>query len=301
MANIKARRKLSDLFKRGTEVRFGVDPETGKPVGKVGPFLNSRGDRLSCPDDEVAMFIRPPDPLQREQALREGQAKRARALVKAKRDEDSEEYLTIMAFLADMSDESLIEYVLTSELGERQSEAEREVLALDEWKDMPEYQDAMRQFLEMDPAELEENEEWLGLVALDKKYSDQVNARERELQDAQRDVLRMLDRTQVERKALEKRSEMVGSQAFMNEYERQMMYFAVRDAEQTDVLFFESAAECAAQPDEVRDTIQDALLPFIADGAEAKNSAGAAPGSDLSVPPSEPATSDSSTPEELSA
>jgi hypothetical protein len=295
--NIKARRKLSELFKEGVEVRFGSNDD-GKPVGKIGPFTNSAGDRASCPDDEVAMFIRPPDPLQREMAMREGQAKRARALVKAKRDESSEEHLTIMAFLADMGDESLIDYVILGDTNDRRAEAEREILALDEWKDMTSYQDAMRQLADLEPDELEGNEEWEALIALDDRFGQQVTDRERELADAQRDVLRMLDRSEVERRALEKRSEMVGSQAFISEYERQMLYFSVRDVDNTDVLFFESATELASQPDVVRETISEALLPFISDGSEAKNSPGAAAGSDSSVPPRKPETSESSTPEE---
>jgi hypothetical protein len=299
--NIKKRRQLSDLFKEGVEVRFGVDPDTGKPIGKIGPFLNSRGERLSCPDDEVAMFIRPPDPLQREQAMREGQAKRARALIKAKRDEESEEHLTIMAFLADMSDETLIDYVLLADQMERRNEAEREILALDEWKDMTSYQDALRQFSDMSPEELEGNEEWEALLELDRKYGEQIEERERELLDAQRDVLRLLQREQVERKALEKRAELTGSQAFMKEYEAWMLYFSVRDVDNNDLMFFESARDFAAQPQQVRETIQEALMPFISEGSEAKNSRGAAPGSDLSAPPSEPVTSEPSTPEELTA
>lgn len=299
--NIKSRRKLSDLFKVGVEIRFGFDPATGKPHGRVGPFLNSRGERSACPDDEVAMFIRPPDPLQREQAMREGQAKRARALVKAKRDLDSEEHLTIMAFLADMEDETLIDYVLLSEQGDRRQEAEREILALDEWKDMTAYQDALRQFADMDPAELEGNEEWEALAELDDKFGDQIAEREKELSDAQRDVLRMLQREQVEKRALDKRSELVGSQAFMKEYEAQMLFYSVRDCDNNDLLFFESARDFLSQPDEVKETVEEALLPFITDGTEAKNLLGVAPGSDSSVLPSEPATTEPSGPEEQTA
>lgn len=296
--NIQARRRLSDLFKEGVEIRFGVDPETGKPKGKIGPFLNTRGDRASLPDTEVAMFIRPPDPLQREQAMREGQAKRARALIRSKRDVESEEHLTIMAFLAELSDESLIDYVILGDTQERRADAEREILALDEWKDMPQYQDAMRQFSEMEPEDLVGNEEWDALIVLDNKYGEQVSVRERELADAHRDVLRMLPRDQVEKKALDKRSELVGSQAFMGEYELQMLFYSVRDVDNIDRMFFEDVKDLAAQPDEVRDTINDALLPFISDGGDLKNSSGAEPGSPSSGPPSEQETSESSTPKE---
>lgn len=296
--NIKKRKLLSELYKKGVEIRFATDPNTGVPVGKIGPFLDDNGRAIPCPDDTVAMFIRPPDPLQRDMAMRAGQGKRAAALVKAKRDENSEEFLTITAFLADMSDETLIDYVLLGDQSMRRSEAEREILALEEWKEMANYQEAMRQFDEMPAEELEDNEEWKALLELDDKYAKQVAERELQLSDAQRDSMRFLQREQVEKKALDKRAEMVGSQAFMNEYERQMLYFSVRDAENIDQLFFESATELAMQPDEVRDVINEALLPFITDSAEAKNSQGAASGSDSSVPPVKQETSAASTPEE---
>lgn len=297
--NIKARRLLSELYREGQEVRFSRGPDG--PVGKIGPFNDERGKRIKPKDDEVAMFVRPPDPVQRDMAMRAAQGKRAAALVKAKRDENSEEYLTIMAFLADMSDDTLIDYVVMSDTNTRRAEAEREVLGLEEWKDMTAYQDAMAGFEGMDEAELEGNEEYEALMELDDKYVKQVSERERQLADAQREALGFLQREQVERKALEKRAEMIGSQAFIEEYERQMMFYSIRDAENIDTLFFESVMEMASQPDEVRDVINEALLPFISEAGEAKNSPRVASGSDSSEPPVKPETSDPSIPEELSA
>ena len=294
MANIKARRLLSDLYKTGVEVRFSKE----KPEGEIGPFLDDNGRRIPPRDDEVAMFVSPPDPVQREMAMRAAQAKRAASLVRAKRNEDSEEHLTIMAFLADMSQETLIDYVIIGDAATRRNEAEREVLALEEWKDMTAYQDAMREFLDKDPEELEGNEEYEALMELDEKFGRQVAEREVELAEAQREALRYVDRAHLERQALDKRSEMVGSQAFMAEYERQMTYYSVRDVDNHNELFFESPIELAAQPDPVREKINEALLPFISDGAEAKNSQGAAAGSESSVPPVKPETSESSIREE---
>lgn len=297
MGNIKARRLLSELFKEGTEVRFWKG-EDGKPTGKVGPFENDKGKRIPPKDTEVAMFVRPPDPVQRDMAIRSAQGRRASALVKAKRDENSEEYLTIMAFLADMSDETLIEYVVTGDTPNRRQEAEREVLSRDEWKDMTQYQEAMRQFLEMSPEELEGNEEYEALLNLDDKFAQQISEREEELTDAQREALGFLPREQVERKALEKRAEVVGSQAFMAEYEKQMLFYSVREVDATDKLFFDSAQDLAAQPDQVRELIEEALVPYISEAGEAKNSPRAASGSDSSELPDSPETSDSSTREE---
>lgn len=269
--NIKARRALSDLYKQGVEVRFSVDPDTGKPVGKIGPFENTDGKYKPPHADEIALYVRPPSPLQREMAMRDGQARRARALINAKRKEDSEEHLTIMAFLADMSDDTLLEYVLINDAQERQQEAMRDVLGRDDWKDITDLQEALRQFSEMSEEELAENEEYLAIMEQDEKFGDQVAERLRELTDAQRDALRMQSRESLERKALDKRSEMIGSQAFINEYELQMLYYSIRDPENHSNLYFESAREFAEQHEDFRETIERALEPFINEGIEAKN------------------------------
>lgn len=297
--NIKARRLLNDLFKEGIEVRFGRD-ESGQPTGKVGPFVNEKtGKKIPLKEgEEVAMFIRPPDPVQRDMAIRAAQGKRAAALVRAKRNEDSEEHLTILAFLADMSDETLIDYVVIGDTAERTQEAEREVLARDEWKDMTAYQDALRGFADMTDEELEGNEEYEAILELDEKFGRDVDEREAELREAQREALGYLPREVVEKKAMTKRAEIVGSQAFMAEYEQQMLYFSCRDSENNDKLFFESVHELASQSDTVRQTIQEALVPFISDTGEAKNLQRAVSGSDSSELPDSPETSDSSTREE---
>jgi len=305
--NIKARRKLSDLYKTGVEIRFGPG-EDGKPVGRIaeggeGPFVDSDGKPIPPTEADVAMWVQPPSPLQREMALRDAQAARAKALVRAKRNEESEEHLTVMAFLADMDDETLIDYVLINDADTRRNEATREVLSGKEWEDMTSYSDAIRQFDERIAAgeDLEGDEEYQAVMELDSKFAAQVREREAELADAERDVLKMLGRARVERKALEKRSELVGSQAFMREYDMQMTFYSVRDPENTASLWFESARELADSEDDVLSLIKQALTPFIQDGTEAKNLPGAVSGSASSEPPSEPEISEASTPQEESA
>jgi hypothetical protein len=298
--NIRQRRRLSELFRTGVEIRF-IATDSG-PQGRIGPFVDpDSGRKIPAGDGDVCMFIRPPDPVQRDMALREANAKRARALVKAKRDEDSEEYLTAMAFIVDMESETLIDYVLMGDAGTRRGDAEREVLALEEWKDMTAYQDSMRQFGEMDPHELENNEEFEAIMELDAKFGSQVAQREAELADAQREVLRMelhaAGRESLERKAMERRAELIGNQAYIHEYERQMRFYAVRDADNIDLLFFERVEELASQPDEVQELIMEALVPFITEGDEAKNSRRVASGSDSSELPEPQETSEVSTPE----
>ena len=305
---IRARRLLSDLFKQGIEVRFFKD-EDGSMKGKIGPFVDEYDHRVPPDEMTVAMFVRPADPVQRDQAVRSAQAKRAASLVRAKRNKDSEEHLTIMAFLADMDDETLIDYVIIADTQSRMADAEREVLARKEWEDMLAYQDSMKIFDDLrgqgkadtfegdnpDPALAKE---YQTLMDLDDKYRAQVNERESQLNSAHREALRFLDRERIEQRALEKRAELVGSQAFMAEYEKQMLYFSVRDPDNIDKLFFEFPDELASQPQMVQDTINEALLPFIADAGEAKNSSGAADSSDSSVQPVKSATTESSTPEE---
>lgn len=298
MANIKARRALSDLFKQGTEIRFGPGPD-GKPLGEIGPFLRESGERLPPSDDQVVMWITPADPVQREQALREANARRAASIVRAKTDKESEEHLTAMAFLVDMSDETLVDYVIIGDSNMRMAQAEREVLSDEEWKDMASYQDAMRQFQEMDASELEGNPEWEALLELDEKYGAQVRERADELAETQREILRAQcsrDRASVEKLALNKRAELAASSVFMTEYDRWMTFFAVREFDDNTKLFFESPTEYLRQPAEVKELIATALITYISDAGEAKNSPGAADGSDSSVPPRRPATSVASTP-----
>lgn len=305
--NIKQRRLLSDLFKEGTEIRFGG--KYGK-AGKIGPFVEeATGRKIPLDEDtEVSMYVCPPDPVQREMSLRAANAKRAKALMLTKRDEESEEYLTAMAFLVDMDQETLIDYVLIGGIPSRRAEAEREVLALEEWKDMTALQDAMREYGEKSEEELallQDDPEFKALMEADERYGDQIAERENQLEDAARDVLKMVAKSQgreeLERKALERRSELVANQAYLHEYERQMRFYAVRDSDRIDLLFYESPEDLAAAPDQIQDLIMEALLPYISEEGEAKNSPGAASGSESSEPPKKPETSESSTPEEQTA
>ena len=288
--NIKARRKLSDLYKTGVELRFDADG------GHIGPFLDDDGKPVEASEDQVAMWVGPPSPLQREMSLREAQAMRARALIRTKREDDSEEQLTSKAFLAEMSRDTLIDYLLITDQEERRTEAIRDVLSRPEWKDITELQDAMRQFDEAKTPD--DDPDFAALLERDAAYGNQVSEREMQLTEASREAMALLGREEMEKRGLEKRADLVGSQAFMQEYERQMTYSSVRDIDNHDLLFFDSALDFADADDIIRDTIAEALNSFISDGAEAKNSPGAASSSDSSTPPSEPEISEASTPAE---
>lgn len=293
--NIQARRKLSELYRQGVEVRFGPG---GAKVGRLAETGQPPFDE-PLTDDEVALWVCPPSPLQRDQALRDAQAAKARALIKAKRDKDSEEHLTAMAFIAEMSDETLADYLLEAGRDDREREAVRDVLGDEEWKDMSELQDALRQFEESDTPE--DDPEYAAVLERDVEYGRQVDARMTELREADRDAMKLMSREVLERRALNKRSELTGVQRFMQEFELQMTYYSVRDVKDRQVLFFESPRDFAEQAEVVQVGIKEALSLFINDVTEAKNSFGVAAGSEPSVQPSEQATSEPSTPEAVSA
>ncbi len=296
--NIDARRKLSDLYRRGVYVRFG--PEGGR-VGRLDkPSAEAFDDPLR--DDEVEVYVCPPSPLQRQQALSDAQAARAKALIRLKRDHDSEEYLTTMAFIVQMSDSTLTDYILEATAEDRRQEAVRDVLALEEWADMVDLQDAMRTFDELGD-DLDENDpDYVAVMKRDAEYGNQVHKRLRELIESEREGLNMQSRDVRERKALEKRGELVANQRFMEAYQLSMTWHAVRVPEPPNTaLFFENPRQFQEQPDEVQQALRDASVLFITEEGEAKNSPGAASGSEQSEPPEAQEISAASTPEAATA
>jgi len=60
----------------------------------------------------------------------------------------------------------------------------------------------------------------------------------------------------------------------MYEYERQMKYYSVRDADNHMMLFYDSVREFSESEEIVQTAIADALGRFIREGTEAKNSQG---------------------------
>ena len=276
MANIAARKKLSALYARGVALRFTPEgPKFADPDVNRGAFPE---DDKAGPDD-VEVWIAPPNPHQREMALREGQAARARALLKVKNDPESEEHLTTKAFLADMSFETLVDYMIVNDQQERLNEAMRSVLGEDEWENFPELQDAMRQYDEAVAAYEETgtgvdprtDPEFNPLREADARFAKAVDEREHEMREAARESMILVGRDELERRAMERRGEMVGSQAFAIEYEDHMRFYSVREPDNRNALFFENVRALREADDVVRDAIVTALRMFITEGAEAKN------------------------------
>lgn len=292
MANIAARKKLSALYDRGRAVRFGPQ---GSRIADNGRFAED--DPIS--EDEVEIWVAPPNPHQKEMSLREAQASRARSLLRVKKDETSEEYLTTMAFLTDMDQETLVYYVLETGADARTQAAIREVLAEKEWENIDELRDAMAQF-EESGADVDDPE-YKSLLDADRRYGEQVSKAAEALLESAKDALMLLGRQELERRGIERRCELVGSQAFISEYERQMKFYSVREPDNHSTLFFSKPAELAEQDELIQTAISDALHQFINEGSEAKNSQGVAPGSEWSELPVTAETSEASTPKTASA
>lgn len=287
--NIRKRRKLQELYTRGVELRFEADGV------HLGPFKDDDGNDIPANDETVAMFITPPSPLQREQALREGQAARQLAILKAKREEDSFESTSARLYVTQMTPQQLTEYVLSVDEGDRMQEAQREVLKRDEWEDFTALQDLMRKWEEAgSPVD---DPEWEPLLERDRDFGRQVREETMRLKSDSKDSLALVPRNELEERAFSKRIELEASQAFLGTYEAQMVMYSCRDSDDHQELFFESPEEIRDLPEEVQKAIGNAINDFIQDVREAKNSQGVAPGSDSSVLPDAPETSEASTPE----
>jgi len=273
------------LYETGGLLRFGKGDD-GKPVVKTDDEPSS---------DDVAIWVGPPSPLQREMAVREAQAARARAMLEARKKEESDQYVNARAFLANLDFEDLVDYVLDSEENERITRARRDVLAEKEWEDFNNLRDAMRQFEEAGSPW--EDPEWADLLERDRMFGEQVFNRGNQIREADREGLILQPREELEKRALDRRIEIAGTSVFMRVYDEWMLFYACRDDEDHTLQFFENIAEMKSAPEEIQIALKEKLDEFINDPVEAKNSQAAGSGSTSSVPPNEPETSQASTPE----
>lgn len=296
--NIQKRRRLSELYVKGAEVRFNesggaaFDPKVTDDEGN--PKQVAGDDDFVRTDDDIILWVQPPSPLQREQALREAQAARSRALLAAKKDADSVDAANTQAFVQSMTDDVLRRYLLDADEQERRERAQRDVLAEEEWDDFSALQDAMRQW---DEAGNPRTEEWQTLIDRDADFGKQINKQARYLREVDEESMALVPRQELEKRAFEKRIDLVGSQAFVQRYEREMIFYAVRSEEDHDELFYEDVEAFGHEDDLIQILLSDTLATFIEDPAEAKNSPRAASGSEPSELPAEPETSEASTPE----
>lgn len=281
---IQKRERLEKLFDNGRMLVFTV---------LDGEFI--RREPADEQDDDMRIWVRPANPFQRGQAIAEAQAAQARVKIAA-RDKNSREWLTIRGFLASLSDDALAAYVV--ELGEDQrvEDARREVLKSEDWKDFNQLRDAMRQYEEAGSPQ--DDPEWEPLLRRDAEFGEQVLARADELRDAANEATKLIPREKLEERAFERRLDEAATNAFVDAYGEWLLFYACRDDENHNELFFDDVRDMKQQPDQLQNALRDLMASFITDAAEAKNSQGVAPSSTSSVPPAAPETSESSTPTE---
>lgn len=278
--NIEKRRRLAALYERGTDVRFNEDG-----------VVEDEEDRS---DDDVVLWVQPPNSLQREQAMRAAQSAKTRVNLAVK-DEDSDAYLEAALMAHNLDADGKRNYLLEAQMGDFRQRAIRDVLADDEWSDFSTLQDSMREWEE---AGFPEDGEWASVKKRDEEYGKQVQARIKEIMEATRESLKILSDAELEEKVITRYGEALSNQAFMEAYEYHMLYFACRDDENHKQLFFEDVEDMRSMPEFVVQSLADELSEFIKDPREAKNSPRAVVGSQQSVPSSAPETSEASTPKE---
>lgn len=278
ITNIQKRRKLSELFEKGGEVRFNRD---GVNEGDPTP-------------EDIVVYVKPPNPLERDMSIRDATAVRARAILAAKRNpEGDDDAVASKAAIEDLTLDDLIEFLLGHQDSDLGMEAQRRVLLKNEWKDFEALRDSVRQWEELG---FPEDDEWKDIEARDVEFDVQVRAELADLRETAREGLTMLDRDLLEKKAMERRIETIGNTAFMRAYQEQMLYYACRDGEDKSLYFFENSREMLTMPEEVQAALANKLASFINNPVDAKNSPRVVPSSDSSAPPANPETSEVSGP-----
>lgn len=257
-AHIPKRKKFEALFDRGGYVRFNRDSE-GRPL--IDPEMVS--------DDDMRIFVGPPSPLQREMAVREAQATRARVMLEARDDEDSTTYVTIRNYIRGMKRDALIDYILDLDENEHYTQARRDVLQQKDWEDFNAFRDAMRQWEEAgSPLD---SEEWKPLLDRDAKFGRDIEGRASEIRaDAHTGYMHMAVGL-VQEKAIEKRIDQIGSAAFMVAYEEWILFYSCRDDEDHLELYFEKPEDIKRLPEKVQAALATKAREFVTDVSEAKN------------------------------
>lgn len=258
LTRIDKRKRLEALFDRGAYVRFNSD-EGNRPV--INPEVESESD--------LRIWVAPPSPLQREMAVREAQAGRARVMIEARDEANSTTWLTIHNFVRGLSTDELITYIVDLDDSDYLTQARREVLLYPEWEDFNALRDAMRQYEESGANE--DDEEWAPLLERDRVFGEQVMSRADELREDARAGYALMPREKLEENALEKRVEQAGSAAFMTQYEEWMLFYSCRDDEDHGALYFESLDDMKSLPVEVQGALAVRLTAFIQESSEAKN------------------------------
>jgi hypothetical protein len=263
------KRSLADLYVRGTS--FTLDDGEG----------------------EVVVWLQKLNPVERSAALKAADAARSRVL-SMKRSPDSEEYQQMASDVLRASKEALVSLLVATERARITPLAFAEVADLAEWKDdnyLSGLQDAWAEDLSK---RFEENpEDAEAKVAHDalEKYADAVEEKVDDELSVFTDGIETMPDEEIEEMAIQQSLKTSGDVAWLSEFYRQEVFYAVRDPDNHKSKMFTTRSEVDDLQGEVFSALTDAIHALSVDPTEGKDSA--------ETPPSSP-SSDQSAAEETS-
>lgn len=259
------KRRLTDLYRRGKLVKF--DDGEG---------------------DVVEVWLQKPNRIEMESIYRRSNAAKARFQLRAS-DEDSDEFQAAMAAVLDIEDaELLMGLALAEDLGRIRArcEAQLETDADGEWAKDDKLQSlydswqgdpdnpGLKEAYAMDPeGETPEGQEAKAVLdeltrfqtQLDELFTVERDALYRDWADADRnDLVRRAARTFVDNEA---------NDSFLSEFQRQQIFYSVRDPEQRDKRYFATLEEVDLLDDRLTLQLQGFINEFMVDVSEGKDSA----------------------------
>lgn len=268
------RRKLLDLYKRGTEI-----------------MLND-GE-----GDPVTVWLEKLNPLDHDAALRRANAERARILI-IRNDHDSEEYLSAYNDAVDFGDrDALIDYLVSIELADKIMSIEAELAADEKWSTnnmldglRDAWADGLDELYHSAETEEDRDSEAVRVFTALREFSTTVEVHvEKERVRLTRDYETVSDdelRTKVTDAFIETRA----NTRWLREYQRSLIFLAVRDPENHKEYYFESRKDVDQLATEVLDPLIDAYDALVVEVIEGKDSPQATDSSVLSERPEGAAT-----------
>lgn len=246
------RRRLSDLYVRGTEV--------------------------SCTDGQgepVVVWLQKLNDIDQQSVFRKASAARATQLT-YRNNKESDEYKSVYGEVVDFANrETLIELVIREDLALRRMSVEAELSAEDEWNEDQYLQglyDGWNDGLKDEYARDKEDPEAKRVFDELKRYTEAVD----KIMDGER--LAMIkdyenaDETNLLEKVVEHFIKQAAGSAFMAEYEAYELFYAVRQPEDHKKKYFESRDEIDSISPEIKTQLLSAYQELVVEPTEGKDS-----------------------------
>lgn len=271
------RKRLTDLYKRGQTITI---------VGPDDENVN----------DGVKVWIQKPNPTEMESIHRRANARKA-LIVREGQDEASEIFLAAWAESRDfLNKETLITLALYEDLSSARMRANAEIADEEEWKDEdylqglldlwqgdPEQGDfGLAEVWTSMPEEWDEtdfsSEEVVRMKEAKRVFSElqRFDAQVEQVLKAEEERLRVdwssRDDEFVVRAAVKELVRQQANQAFVDEYDRQLMYYTVREPDDHKKRYFANMAEIDDLEEGVKDQLKLAMNSLLVDVVEGKDS-----------------------------